>query len=128
MSKSVNPITIGDHLIQIVRIALMVGIMIKLRTAYLVYLNDDASGNQNLDTKIVTLTWKATFLIFGLGLFCYWLLMQIFNLGMKIVFKCQPLGLHDWSFLLDNDDNHHIIVVVGIFEKFDYVSMKMHIM
>lgn len=46
---------------------------------------------------------------------------------MGKVMKLEILGLHDQSFLLDDDDNHHTIVAVGIFEKFDYVTMKMYL-
>ena len=36
----------------------------------------------------------------------------------------EVLGNHDYSFLLDDEKNQHMIVAVGIFEKFDFVTMK----
>lgn len=54
--------------------------------------------------------------------------MQVFNLGMWLVFRCQALGNHDFQFLLDEKDNNHIIVGAGIFEKFDYLAMKQHLL
>jgi len=47
---------------------------------------------------------------------------------MWLCFKCEALGAHDYSFLLDEPVNQHIIVGVGIFEKFDYVSMKQYML
>ena len=43
---------------------------------------------------------------------------------VELVFDCEAIGLHDYSFLLDDDLNVHMIVAVGIFEKFDYITMK----
>lgn len=43
---------------------------------------------------------------------------------MKLMNRLEPLGLHDYSFLLDKDDNHHIIVVTGIYDKFDGKTMQ----
>lgn len=44
------------------------------------------------------------------------------------MFKYEALGAHDYSFLLDEEVNQHIIVGVGIFEKFDYLSMKQYML
>lgn len=52
------------------------------------------------------------------------IIMQFFYLIMSVAFRCEPLGNHDFQFLLDEDTNAHTIIGVGFFEKFDYISMK----
>ena len=59
-----------------------------------------------------------------IGYLQYYLFMTLFGFLMYITTGCEMLGLHDTSFLLDDDVNQHTIVAVGIFEKFDYVTMK----
>ncbi len=41
---------------------------------------------------------------------------------------CEVLGNHDYSFLFDTKDNVNNIVAVGIFEKFDYLTMKAYLL
>ena len=60
------------------------------------------------------------------GFLLYQLLFKIFKLFMWVAFKCEALGNHDFSFLLDQADNQHIIVGAGIIEKFDFVTMKQY--
>ena len=42
--------------------------------------------------------------------------------------RCESTGYHDYSFLLDIQGNNHIIMGVGIFEQFDFVTMKNHLL
>ena len=63
-----------------------------------------------------------------LGTIIYLLFMYLFNTIMWLVFKCEALGNHDYSFLLDDSTNNHMIVGVGIFEKFDFISMKAYML
>ena len=70
------------------------------------------------------LTWKLGFLCTAMGYLYYFIVLTIFNTIMWVTIKCEALGYHDYSFLLDDDVNQHTIVAVGIFEKFDYVTMK----
>jgi hypothetical protein len=62
-----------------------------------------------------------------MGYAVYFLIFEVIYILMKVLIKCEILGLHDWSFLLDDSDNHHMIVAVGVFEKFDFVTMKMYL-
>lgn len=36
----------------------------------------------------------------------------------------EHIGLQDYSLLMDNERNTHIVVSVGIFEKFEFEDMK----
>lgn len=47
---------------------------------------------------------------------------------MYLVFRCEALSFHDYSFLLDVEENNHTIVGVAVFEQFDYVNIKTHIL
>lgn len=67
------------------------------------------------------------FLSIVLGFGMYELLLQIFCFFMSITMGCNSLGNHDFQFLLDEKDNNHLIVGAGVFEKFDYISFKQHL-
>ena len=59
-----------------------------------------------------------TFLAIVSGYALYMFFIWIFCKVMWLTMKMEVLGNHDYSFLLDDDTNQHIIVAVGIFEKF----------
>jgi hypothetical protein len=68
------------------------------------------------------------FLSVLLGFTLYWLANQVFNQFMWIAFRCEALFFHDYSFLLEEEVNRHMIIGIGIFEQFDYLSMKTFIL
>jgi hypothetical protein len=47
---------------------------------------------------------------------------------MYTILKCENLCFHDYSFLLDVEENKNTIVGVIIFEQFDFISMKTFIL
>lgn len=47
---------------------------------------------------------------------------------MHVCFGLEILTCHDQQFLVDNSSNNHNIVAGAIFEKFDFISMKQHIL
>ena len=125
-SKPIYPYTFSDIVWQTVRLAALGFIMYKSfgvveKVSFRIgQTAPEVEGNISLPVW----TWKLTALSIFLGYAFYFLVCNIFFLVMKVVFKCEVLGLHDWTFLLDDDDNNHIIVAVGVFEQFDYLTMK----
>ena len=73
-------------------------------------------------------SWKSVTLSIFLGGVAYALMMRAFNLVMYYGFDCEALGELDQVFLHENPDNCHIIVGAAFFEKFDFITMKNHIM
>jgi len=41
--------------------------------------------------------------------------------------KLEALSFHDYSFLLDTQENNNTIIGVAFFEKFDYETIKQHL-
>ena len=80
-------------------------------------------GLDLIGVKQIAGGWHMFFSIV-IGYCLYMLLLWIFCQIMWLTMSMEVLGNHDYSFLLDDEKNQHIIVAVGIFEKFDYVTMK----
>lgn len=47
---------------------------------------------------------------------------------MWMAFKLEAVGNLDYSLMLDDNDNTHNIVGAAVFEKFDFISMRKHIL
>jgi len=45
-----------------------------------------------------------------------------------MIFRCENLNFHDYSFLLDVEENKNTIVGTCIFEQYDFISMKAFIL
>ena len=71
--------------------------------------------------------WKHHFVSIILGFALYSLVIWVWCKGLWFAFSMEVLGNYDYSFLLDDNTNQHMIVAVGIFEKFDYVTMKQYL-
>ena len=104
------PYTLSDASFQTVRL----GVLYYLCTLSYV---------QIVEMRKVDSNWNLL-LAYLAGLVIYSVFVRVFNAYMWITMKCEALSNHDYSFLLDEKVNQHIIIVVGIFEKFDYLSMK----
>lgn len=85
------------------------------------------TAGQGLAEDLTCSRWTITAAVL-VGFIAYFVLMRIFNQGMWIIYRCQALTHHDCSFLYDVNTNNHTIIVAAEFEKFDYLSMKTHLL
>ena len=113
------PYTFSDVFFQLVRLGLLGGLIFFGYTQLVAY---------RYDIEVTTWFWQDVFAALAAGSIVYVLILRLFNGLMWVVFKCEALGAHDYSFLLDEQHNQHIIIGVGIFEKFDYISMKQYML
>ena len=112
--KMNNPYTCGDVFWQLIRLTLLGGLI------YVSWLYGEAFAiKQKFDRKALV-----KFLAFLVGAFAYYIVNEIFNLMVYMIFRCESLNFHDYSFLLDVQENNNTIVGACIFEKYDYISMK----
>lgn len=92
-------------------------------TVYHEYLNSKVeTGSEPTEWN-----WKWSTLSVFTGYAAYFALFEVLYVLLKVVLGLEITGLHDFTFLLDDTDNTHMIVAVGTVEKFDYLTMKQYL-
>jgi len=106
VGKLTHPYTCGDAFYQLLRLAVL---------GTCLYVTWQITMTFTTDRKI-TYIGLMRFIAILLGGALYWLANQIFNQFMWLAFGCEALLFHDYSFLLEEEVNRHMIIGVGIFE------------
>ena len=104
------PYTFTDGIFQVLRLLILGGIY-------------------KLTSSMLTSTFTGSgVMIIMLSFFLYYLVNQAFNSMMWSIFQCEALSGHDYSFLLEENNNHANIMGAGVFEKFEFETMKKYLL
>jgi hypothetical protein len=72
-------------------------------------------------------TWALIITGIIFGILVYYLMMEVFYKFMYLAFRCEPLGVFDSIFLLDDKKNVSNIMAACFTEEFEFESMKKYI-